>query len=48
LRENLESEIRKNLLDPKEGLYGTERKGFNECVSIALRKSFEVLDEYFY
>lgn len=48
LRENLESEIRKNLLDAEFGIYGTKRGHFNECVANALTKSFNDLDERFY
>jgi protein phosphatase PTC2/3 len=35
------------LLDPKEGVFGVDRGGFNECVAKALRKSFHNLDEAF-
>jgi len=48
LRENLEPEIRKNLLDAEFGIYGTKRGKFNECVANALTKSFNDLDERFY
>lgn len=48
LRENLEAEIRKNILDQEYGIYGTKRGKFNECVANALTKSFNVLDESFY
>lgn len=47
LRQRLENEIRKNLLDPQLGIYGNQRKGLNEIVSIALKKSFSYLDEQY-
>lgn len=41
LRHHLEASVRKNLLDPKEGIYGVDRGGFNECIAKALKKSFQ-------
>ena len=36
IKQNLEKELRKNLLDPEYGIFGVERKGFNACISWAL------------
>ena len=47
LRKNVEAEVKKNLLDPKEGMFGIDRGGFNECVGKALKKTFQALDEDF-
>ena len=40
-----EKEMRKNLLDPIEGIYGKNRAKFNACVKMALDKTFVNLDE---
>ena len=37
--------MRKNLLDPIEGIYGKDRAKFNACVKKALDKTFVNLDE---
>jgi len=37
--------MRKNLLDPIEGIYGKNRAKFNACVKMALDKTFVNLDE---
>ena len=48
LRQRFEAVIRENLLDPVEGLYGTERTGLSDCVQTALKKSFFYLDELYH
>jgi len=48
VRELFEAEIRKNLLDPIEGIYGSQRKGVNECIDRALRKTFYNIDDEYY
>jgi hypothetical protein len=37
--------MRKNLLDPQEGIYGKNRPQFNACIKKALEKTFTNLDE---
>ena len=45
VKERFENEMRKNLLDPIEGIYGRDRDKFNLCVKKALDKTFTNLDE---
>ena len=40
-----ENELRLNLLDPIDGIYGKNRPNFNACVKKALDKTFYNLDE---
>lgn len=48
IRQLFEEEIRKNLLDPVHGIYGTERKGMNECIELALKTTFFNIDEAYF
>lgn len=40
--------MKKNLLDPIEGIYGTKRTGLSEVVQKAFNKSFSYLDEHYH
>lgn len=35
-------------MDPENGLYGINRKGLNECIGLAIRKTFSKIDEEYY
>jgi serine/threonine protein phosphatase PrpC len=35
-------------LDAEYGIYGTKRQGLNECIGLAIRKSFFKIDEEYY
>jgi serine/threonine protein phosphatase PrpC len=48
LRKHFEAEIKKNLLDPVYGIFGSERKGLSEVVNKALTKSFKDLDQKYH
>jgi len=48
LRQKFEAAMRKNLLDPKYGLYGTERKGLSQVADFAFKQSFKILDEHYH
>lgn len=48
IRERFEDEMRKNLLDVKDGIYGVERESLNQCISKALCKTFHNIDEDFF
>jgi protein phosphatase 2C family protein 2/3 len=48
IKQRFEAEIKRNLLDPENGLYGINRKGMNECFGLAIRKTFAKIDEEYY
>lgn len=48
LRKHFEDEIRRNLLDPVNGIFGSERKGLSEVVNKALTTSFKNLDQEYH
>lgn len=48
ITQRFEEEIKKNMLDPEKGLFGTKQVPFNECIHNVLDKSFKNLDERYY
>mmetsp|Transcript_11898 Transcript_11898/g.20120 ORF Transcript_11898/g.20120 Transcript_11898/m.20120 type:complete len:132 (-) Transcript_11898:401-796(-) len=48
MRHRFEIELRKQLLDPEEGIYGTKFKMLNESFNNAIVKTFRNVDEEFH
>lgn len=48
ITQRFENEIKTNMLDPVEGIFGSKQVPFNECINNVLDKSFKNLDELYY